>query len=163
MNIKRPGDDSIKPQDLGVLKHYVEAILAALRACGVSPDTADQKPMPNSKPKRYSETLADLIAEGLLKPETKLQPLKPLKPGLATQATVLPDGQLQIEGQTFTSLSGAAKFVTGTVAVAGWDFWGAPSDEGPLVSLFDLRERLRLLRATAEVSVASGTAGDEAE
>ncbi len=45
MNKGRPGDNSLAPQDRGVLERYVEPIMAALRACGASPDTADQRPV----------------------------------------------------------------------------------------------------------------------
>lgn len=47
-NRGRPGDDSIAHRDPGVLERYVEPIIAALRACGASPDTADQKPPPRA-------------------------------------------------------------------------------------------------------------------
>jgi RAMA domain-containing protein len=39
--------------------------------------------------------------------------------------------------------SAAAKAVTGSIAEAGWDFWGAPSGDGSYVALAKLRERLR--------------------
>jgi hypothetical protein len=141
MNGNRPGDDSLSPNERVLLEKYVEPIMSALRACGAPPDTADQKPLPKGKkPKRYAETLGDLIGAGLLKPGTLLQPLKK---GLVTQAKVLTDGQLEVAGNAYGSLSGAAKAVSGTVAEAGWDFWGAPSGDGGFVPLATLRERLR--------------------
>lgn len=141
MNGNRPLDESLSLGERLVLEKYVEPIMAALRACGAPPDTADQKPVPKGKkPKKFTETLADVIAAGLLKPNTQLQPLKK---GLSTVATVLPDGQLRVEGVTYTSPSGAAKAVAGTVAESGWDFWGAPSGDGGHVALAKLRARLR--------------------
>ena len=62
MNKGRPGDDSLAPQDRGVLERYVEPIMAALRACGASPDTADQRPqLPKGhKKKVYKESYRKL-------------------------------------------------------------------------------------------------------
>ena len=59
MNGNRPGDDSLSARERGILERYVEPIMAALRACGTSPDTADQKPVAKGrkKPARYSETV----------------------------------------------------------------------------------------------------------
>jgi hypothetical protein len=154
MNGNRPGDASLSPNERALLERYVEPIMAALRACGAPPDTHDQKPPPKGKkPKRYAETLRDLIDGELLKPGTLLQPLKQ---NLVTQAEVLPDGQLEIAGSVYSSLSGAAKAVSGNVAEAGWDFWGAPSGDGGFVPLAKLRERLReapVAKAAAKTTV----------
>ncbi len=146
MNGNRPGDNSLSVQMRGVLERYVEPIMAALRALGASPDTADQKPelKGSKKPKRYSESISDLLAAGLLKPETILQPMRKNVSETALRAArVLPDGRLDIGGVAYDSLSAAAKAVTGTIAEAGWDFWGAPSGTGSFVPLAQLRDRLR--------------------
>ncbi len=142
MNGNRPGDNSLSVQVRGVLERYVEPIMAALRALGASPDTADQKPelKGSKKPKRYSESVSDLLAAGLLKPETILQRLGK---NVSETARVLPDGRLDIDGVAYDSLSAAAKAVTGRVAESGWDFWGAPSGTGSFVPLALLRDRLR--------------------
>lgn len=141
MNKGRPGDDSIAPKDRGVLERYVEPIVAALRACGASPDTADQKPVPKGKKHtHYGESVKDLIDADLLKVGTRLHPLRT---NLTTTALVLEDGSLELAGVVYAAVSPAAQAVSGNKAEAGWDFWGAPSGDGHLVSLFDLRERLR--------------------
>ena len=44
-NENRPGDNSLSVRAQGSLQGYVEPIMAALRACGASPDTIDQKPV----------------------------------------------------------------------------------------------------------------------
>lgn len=55
MNKGRPGDDSLPPQERAILERYVDPIMAALCACGVSPDTADQtRPVPKSQKERRS-------------------------------------------------------------------------------------------------------------
>src|SRR5262245_33270488 len=90
MNKGRPGDDSIDPKDRGVLERYVEPIMAALRACGTPPDTADQKPAPKpAKRAYYRESVQDLIDANLLKPGTRLRPMRKT---LTTTALVLDDG-----------------------------------------------------------------------
>jgi hypothetical protein len=148
MNKGRPGDDSLALQDRGVLERYVEPIMAALRACGTSPDTADQRPvsLKGHKKKVYRESVKDLIDGGLLKAGTMLVPLRK---GLAQTALVLPDGSLKIGEQVFASVSPAAMAVSGNKSEPGWDFWGAPSGEGGFVPLSTLRDRLREDGATA--------------
>ena len=142
MNKGRPGDDSLAPQDRGVLERYVEPIMAALRACGASPDTADQRPqLPKGhKKKVYKESVKDLIDAGLLKAGTMLAPLRK---GLTQTALVLPDGNLKIGEQVFSAVSPAAMAVSGHKSEPGWDFWGAPSGEGGYIPLSRLRDRLR--------------------
>ena len=142
MNKGRPGDDSLAPQDRGVLERYVEPIMAALRACGASPDTADQRPqLPKGhKKKVYKESVKDLIDAALLKADTRLVPLRK---GLTHTALVLPDGNLKIGEQVFTAVSPAAMAVSGNKFEPGWDFWGAPSGEGGYIPLARLRDRLR--------------------
>jgi len=142
MNKGRPGDDSLAQQDRGVLERYVEPIIAVLRACGASPDTADQRPSSpkGHKKKVYKESLKDLIDAGLLKADTRLTPLRK---GLTQTALVLPDGNLKIGEQVFTAVSPAAMAVSGKKSEPGWDFWGAPSGEGGYIPLSTLRDRLR--------------------
>lgn len=142
MNGNRPGDSSPSAQMQLILERYIEPIMAALRALGASPDTIDQKPelKGKKKPKRYSESVSDLIAAGLLKPDTVLQPLRK---NITQTARVLADGRLDLGGVAYDSLSGAAKVAAGTVAEAGWDFWGAPSGAGGFIPLAQLRDRLR--------------------
>lgn len=118
MNGNRPGDDSLPLHQRDVLERYVDPVMAALRACGASPDTADQKPEPKGKKNVtfYPETVADLLQAGLLKPDTVLQALKP---GVTATAKVLPDGQIEVAGHGFSSLSGAAKAASGAAAESG--------------------------------------------
>jgi hypothetical protein len=145
MNSVKPGDDSLAEHEWRMLEKYVEPIMACLRACGAPPDTADQKPEKVVRRKlRYPETLRDLVEAGLLKPETRLHPLRQ---GITTTGRVAPDGRIVIAGTWYDSPSAAAKAVTGTQAEAGWDFWGAPSGDGGFVPLAKLRQRFREGRA----------------
>lgn len=142
MNGNRPGDDSLPGHQRDVLERYVDPVVAALRACGASPDTADQKPAPKGRKKvtMHPETVADLLEAGLLKADTVIVALRP---GVSGNARVVIDGRLEVDGHMHASLSGAAKAVTGSGAESGWDFWGAPSGDGSFVPLSKLRERLR--------------------
>lgn len=141
MNKGRPGDDSIPMKDRGVLERYVEPTIAALRAVGAAPDTADQKPAPAGKRRAvYRESVKDLIDAGLLKTGTRL---RPLRKQLTTTALVLDDGSLEVNGDRFAAVSAAAQAVSGNQSEPGWEFWAAPSGDGSFVSLFVLRDRLR--------------------
>jgi RAMA domain-containing protein len=142
MNGNRPGDDSLSLHQRSALERYVDPIMAALRACGAPPDTADQKPArtPRRTHTHHHETVADLVKAGLLMPETKLQPLRK---GRTETATVLSDGRLRVGGSVHETPSAAAKAVAGTNSEPGWDFWGAPSGAGGFVPLAALRARLQ--------------------
>jgi hypothetical protein len=151
MNGNRPGDNSLPVHRRDVLERYADPIIAALRACGASPDTADQKPQPTGRKRKtvHPESVRDLLEAGLLKADTVLQPLKA---GVAGTARVIADGSLDVDGSIHSSLSGAAKAVTGTGAESGWDFWGAPSGDGGFVALSTLRERLRESKSSSQVA-----------
>jgi hypothetical protein len=160
MNGNRPGDESLPERERAVLERYIEPIIAALRACGAPPDTPDQKPPPKRRKKvtHYSGSVADLLEAELLKAGTML---RPLKKGVNAQARVLEDGRLETGGQVFDSLSAAAKAVTGSIAEAGWDFWGAPSGDGSYVALTKLRERLRVSGSSKERTEAAAQPDDQ--
>lgn len=141
MNKGRPGDDSIPLKDRGVLERYVEPIMAALRACGAPPDTADQKPPPKGKKRAYyHESVKDLIDANLLKAGTRLSPMRKQ---LTDTALVLEDGSLQVDGVEYQAVSPAAVAVSGNKSEPGWEFWGAPSGDGSFAPLYELRDRLR--------------------
>lgn len=142
MNKGRPGDESLATYEQEVLERYIEPIMAALRACGAPPDTADQKPLEPAGRKRtvYPESVKDLIAAGLLSAGTQL---KPLRRGLTQTALVLPDGSLGVGDDIYSAVSPAAQAVSGNRSEPGWEFWGAPSGDGGYVALHALRDRLR--------------------
>lgn len=140
MNKGRPGDDSIAIKTRGVLEKYVEPVIAALRACGAPPDTVDQKPLPiGTKRAYYRQSVKDLIDAELLKPGTRL---RPLRKQYTETALVQADGTLRVGDDVYQAVSAAAVAVSGSKSEPGWEFWGAPSGDGAFVSLFRLRERL---------------------
>jgi succinoglycan biosynthesis transport protein ExoP len=89
--------------------------------------------------RRYSITVADLLEAGLLRPGDEL---RSVREALAdVRAKVLPDGRIELDGQTHRSLAAAARATTGKKAEAGWEFWAIERD-GNQVTLFELREQL---------------------
>lgn len=136
--VGKKGDDQTLPQyRRDQLEQYIQPITDVLRAIGASPDTPDQEPEPPPIKKRNA-TIADLIKAKLLAPGTRLRPISSQH---ETIAVVKADGQLEIDGALYDSPSGAAVAVVGH-EMNGWTFWGAPSGEGTLVPLAELRSRL---------------------
>lgn len=78
----------------------------------------------------------DLVAAGLLPPETKLSPRQGTWP--AIEAVVRKDGMLDVDGQLFGSPSGAGRHVKGSVT-NGWTFWSLPDGR----RLIDVRAAFR--------------------
>jgi len=152
-NQNEPGDDTLTSAEEDALERYVPPVMAALRAAGYSPDTIDQKSIKIAKTKRkyYGESVKDLINAGFLAPETKLESTRT---GVAAKATVQPDGTLLVNDKVFHAVSPAAAEASGKQSEPGWDFWGAPSGTGELVSLFDLRELYRDSSGSAKAQTA---------
>src|SRR5665213_2493507 len=84
---------------------------------------------PKSSPR---VTLADLIGANLLDPGTTVFARAAFD---SKPATLLPDGRLDVDGETYDSPSGAAKAVTGK-STNGWWFWRL--EPGSRRSLSDL-------------------------
>ena len=80
-------------------------------------------------------SLKDLVVAGLLEPGTVLR----ARPGAwgDAQCTVLPSGDLQLDGKTFSSPSGAAQRIR-KGSTNGWVFWELPDGR----QLTDLRRQL---------------------
>jgi hypothetical protein len=101
---------------------------------GVSPQQP-KKPAP----RRFSKKMPDLIAAGLLQPGESLYPVR--KSLADTKATLLPDGRIELNGQTYGSPSSAAVAASGKKAEPGWEFW-AVDRQGNRIPLYDLRGEL---------------------
>jgi len=87
---------------------------------------------PKSSPR---VTLADLISAGLLDSGTTIYARSAFD---SKPATLLPDGRLDVDGETYDSPSGAAKAVTGK-STNGWWFWRL--EPGSRRSLSDLLQK----------------------
>jgi hypothetical protein len=94
--------------------------------------------------RRYPESIADLIAAGLLAEGAVLHPISPR---YQAEAVVEADGSLRVGDEVVNAPSTAAQRVTGRVE-PGWEFWGVVDDDGRLTSLFDLRKVCRLRAAS---------------
>ena len=129
-------DETLTKDERKELEPYVAPITAVLRALGASPDTLDQQRKPR-RAKKHA-TVADLIRAELLAPGARLRSIPSQHEEVAH---VRADGQLTVVGEVYDSPSGAAVAVVGH-ETNGWTFWGAPSGDGRLVPLAELRKRL---------------------
>jgi hypothetical protein len=89
-------------------------------------------------------TLADLFATGVLSPPLRL--FRKYK-GNELEATLLPDGRIEFQGQSFDSCSTAAETARSTVTgrrmnTNGWVFWQFLDSAGQAKTLDDAREKL---------------------
>lgn len=75
---------------------------------------------------QYRTDVVDLVRSGAVVAGTTLY-AKPAAHRGHT-ATINPDGTLLMHGNTYATLSGAARFLQGGGAVAGWTFWCVDSD-----------------------------------
>jgi len=139
---RRDKDDTLEDWQQAELEPGLQVVTAVMRLIGYPPDTLDQQEdgdrPPGTKRSRSETSVADLIEAKLIKPGTSL---RARWGGYGEKAEVQADGNLVVEGSSFTSPSGAAKHVTGR-ATNGWDFWVVPSGDGSLRPLATLRERL---------------------
>lgn len=154
LNRLQPSDETLPEYRREGLGRYVEPVMLAMRALGCPPDPADQRPAaapPSARGTRrvFKESVADLIEAGLLKAGTRL---RPVAHKYDDTATVLDDGSLQLGDEVYNAVSPAAARVTGAQSEPGWNFWGAPSGDGSLVSLFDLRARLQASSGAARAA-----------
>jgi hypothetical protein len=98
--------------------------------------------------KHFGVKLSDVIRAGLLSPPLKL--FRKYK-GQVMEATLLPDGSVEMKGTRYESCSTAAEvarsFLTGRrMNTNGWDFWQYVDGKGKKTTLFEARERYLLNR-----------------
>ena len=136
--------------ELAKLEHWTDAAIDARCAslakeiCAVWQRPPTDRGLPSaqvlvtSERRSYSWTIADLIAAGKL---TVGEELRPCSVRHTMPALVAEDGTLEIEGEPFTTPSGAAKRVSGTTSEAGWRFWCVQRN-GARATLAELREEL---------------------
>jgi Restriction Enzyme Adenine Methylase Associated len=135
--VGKKGDDQTLPKhQRDELEQFLAPVTAVLRALAASPDTPDPQ-LKRRRAKKHA-TIADLIRAELLPSGARLRSIASLHEAVAH---VRADGQLSVAGQVYDSPSGAAVAVVGH-ETNGWKFWGAPSGDGRLVPLAELRKRL---------------------
>jgi hypothetical protein len=86
------------------------------------------------EPPKHRVGLADLLSAGILEPGTTLYARR--KAFSHRTATVLPDGQIDVDGKTYDTPSGAARAVVGKAINGWWFFLLEPGSRRSLTDLF---------------------------
>ena len=139
-NTQRPGDDTLAPYDRQMLETTIDPISRVLRLIGYDPAPASDDPDPVRRrraPARYSTTLADMLAAGVIEPGTRLVSTYSVAPA---DALVNADGTITWDGSTYQTPSAAGTAVREGKATNGWAFWAIESESGK-VALATLRSR----------------------
>ncbi len=120
----------------------------AARTTALSRHLLDIWPVPSGHKVKFTEevppqgtyvSLSDLMAAGMLDDGTVLVPAS--STFSERSAIVLTDGSLELDnGETFSSLSGAARRVRNTDTAAGWHFWKVASSG---LLMYDIRDEYR--------------------
>ena len=161
-NVQKPGDDTLKAAKRSVLESYLKPIRGVLMLLGydfarheeheqhisntkrfgaTTRNATTLDPRPKQEPDRKTPTTSYMVGKLLhsvddLEVGSQLESTPPTYAGAT--ATVDAVG-IRYSGETYTSLSAAAKAVTGTDTADGWSFWGTRTKSGELVSLKRLR------------------------
>ena len=140
-NQQRPGDDTLAPYDRLMLETTIDPISRVLRLIGYETAPPDDEPTPRTRgrrtPTRYTTTMSDLLAAGLLQPDTRLVSTYA---SAAADATVNEDGTITWDGRTYATPSAAGCAVRDGRATNGWAFWAIETPTGK-VTLATLRAR----------------------
>jgi predicted type IV restriction endonuclease len=96
----------------------------------------------------YTATLVDIIGASLLSPPIKL--FRKYK-GKMMEATLLPDGAVEFEGNRYDRCSTAAEIARSTItgrkmSTNGWIFWQVLDANGKKSTLFDVRQRFLVMK-----------------
>jgi hypothetical protein len=141
LRAERLDSDTSLPRHLLLqLDSFVPTILAALRLAGLDLGPAEGQPKSRRTggPKRsIPGTVGDLLAAGLLSAGTKLTFRRA---GRQAEAVVTAEGELLVNGKSYTSPSRAAADALGLKATNGWVSWALDDGRGP--KLAELRALL---------------------
>jgi len=137
-NAQRPGDDTVAGYELPMLEAAVEPIARLMRLIGHEPVTLEDDELPKVKgtKKQHGVSVLDLIQTGLLRGDEELVSLVSTYPG---SARILPDGQIEYNGSTYATPSGASIALRGG-ACNGWWVWAVDGPNGK-VRLMTLRSK----------------------
>lgn len=138
-NKQRPGDDTLASHDLPMLESAIDPISRFLRLIGHDPSDLSEAnaatPVKGTK-KMLAVTLSDLIHAGFLNGSERLTSAISTISGAAQ---VLPDGNVEFDGHTYTSPSSAGLAARGG-PVNGWELWAVETPNGK-VRLATIRAR----------------------
>lgn len=143
LNRQRPGDETLPPYDKQMLEQVVLPVQRLLRLLGHDPsppgDTDDLPGKAQSKSNRhYGIKLRQIIEAGLLEPGT---PLTSTNGAWPANARVTQDGNVEVNGEEYSTPSAAAQAVKGGGTANGWDFWAVTNKEGRRSTLALLRKK----------------------
>jgi hypothetical protein len=132
-------DETLPTPVLVQLDSFVPTVLAGLRIAGLdlrTPAPPQEPPKKGPQPKQFfAGSISDLLASGLLNAGAQLV-FK--RAGKEAHATVTADGQLVVNGKTYSSPSTAAVAALNLKAANGWVSWRLPSGK----TLAELRDQL---------------------
>lgn len=138
---KADGDSTLPPHVQMSLDALLSSVLAAVRLAGIDTYRADEEPPPWVATRtQIAGTVADLLAEGLLRAGTDLHCTRAGQQG---HGTVASDGQIIVDGVGYRTPSLAAAVALGATSstgYSGWDMWHVESLTGP--TLAGLRAQL---------------------
>jgi hypothetical protein len=138
-------DNTLPPHDMLALDVLLPGIWAALRIAGVDlakdaddpTDEPESEHEPRRPMKRFSGTVPELVAAGLLRAGTELFLSQG---GRDRTATVSTSGEIIVDGVAYASPSRAAATALGLQSSNGWTTWHVGDLTGP--ALAQLRARL---------------------
>ena len=141
-NIQTPRDDALEPAKQVVLEDYVGVIQHALVMLGYDPEGSRKVPaqVAQLEPEETEPETTGKVHRKLLDVVQAGTQIESTAPSYPAAATVEATG-IRYDDELHTSLSAAAKEVTGTDTADGWSFWGVKSESGDVTRLKDLRDR----------------------
>jgi hypothetical protein len=139
-NKVKPMDNTLPPYERAVLDTFMFPIRRVLRLIGYSFEPPGESIPTSSKTRtNYNVTVVDLLRAGLIGAG---DPVAFTYPGLSASGTLMADGRLEVDGQVYETLSGAAQRLRGG-PTNGWAYWAVIGPTGtPGQSLADLRQKL---------------------
>lgn len=148
----RPSDETLPSFERAMLEACVLPVRRVLRLLGYDAATADDASvltpsMIRTRSSRFNGvSLVDLITAGLLGPGTRLVSVSTPWPA---SAVVGVQNEIEVDGKSYPTPSGAASAVKNGAPVNGWDFWAIEEPSGK-TTLATLRARHLDARGAAD-------------
>ena len=140
VNDNRPRDETLELFERSWLEGTVEPIRQTMRLLGYPLDPPDDDPPPKDPRKHHGVTVSQLMEAGILRAADEIEYTGRGHEG--KRAQLESDGSIIVDGARFTSPSAAGAKVRGG-AVNGWGVWARRGADGELVTLGELRARLK--------------------
>ena len=141
VNGNQPRDETLEPYERSWLEGTIEPIRQVMRLIGYPLDPADDDPVTAAGPRRHhGVTIRHLIEARLLVAGDTIEYTGRGHEGAL--AVLQADGSILLNDAQYSSPSAAGAAIRGG-AVNGWERWARRDDSGDLVSLGEIRARLR--------------------